>query len=326
VLGFLLLVLAGCGAVPVQPNPTRLEPAFASPCMPDMECGLLDRCADTDYRQCDGFVAAEGLRREISGRYGQLDFRAQPVRGRESNPVSLWHDIPLLVSDDDQGLVVNAFFEISRRSQAKMEVNKWLPYNPIWQDRSRAEGQEFLRPRYYAWSPAPGNYGALPRTWENVLEPDPLTGYPGDTDPIDVIDFGDTAAPTGLVAQVKVIGALGMIDGTDGQTDWKVCVINLADPRAQDIGDISDVDSVRRDQWGLFWRFYKTSTGNRQNFFYDPSNPGGFSADPVWLGAEQAALIVRNSAEAYRKLRSDCLNLRVDPPYWVPGCTVEGIP
>jgi len=243
----ILLVLSGCVSnPPVDENArTAITPAFASPCMPGTGCGLMDPCADWSYASCKGFSGVPNIRREVTGRFGQLDFRAQPARISDGEPISLWHDVPLLVSDDEDGLIVNAYFEISRGSQAKLELNKWAENNPIWQDRSVVSGQGFEHPRYYAWSPAPGNYGALPQTWENVFEPDSLTGYPGDTDPIDVIDFGERAAPLALLTQVKVIGALGMIDGTSMQTDWKICVINMADPRADEIDDISDIDQDR---------------------------------------------------------------------------------
>ncbi len=190
----------------------------------------------------------------------------------------------------------------------------------MWQDRKKVKDQNFKRPRYYAWSPAPGNYGALPRTWENVLEEDPVTGFPGDADPIDAVDVGSTPSPLGLVYQVKVIGALGMIDGTDLETDWKIFVINVKDPMAEKIKDISDVLQETRDQWGIFWRFYKTAKGLNENFFYDPKSLKKVNADPVWLGAAEARKIVLSSAAAYQKLVGECLNRKVKKPYWVPGC------
>ena len=323
----ILTTSTGCVSGPPENENSTLaiRPVFPSPCMPGADCGLMKSCADTDYVDCEGFAGAPGIRREVTGRFGQLDFRVQPVRVPDGEPASLWHDVPLVVSDDKNGLIVNAYFEISRGSQAKIELNKWVLNNPIWQDRKEVSGQSFQRPRYYGWSPAPGNYGALPRTWENVLEPDPRTGYLGDTDPIDVLDFGERAAPTGLLTRVKVIGALGMIDGTDMQTDWKICVINTEDPRAGEINDITDVDQDTLDQWAIFWRFYKSAAGLRQNFFYAPSTPGGFSADAEWLGAEDAARIVKISADSYRKLVDECLNWQVDPPYWLPGCPTEGV-
>ena len=306
---------------PALPENTTITPAFAPPCSSNGTCRELDSCADADFGRCQAFKGARGLRRVLSGSFGTLDFRAQTVRAKSEKPVSLWHDVPLIISDDEKGFVVNAFFEISRGTLAKVELNKWEPHNPMWQDRKKVKNQNFKRPRYYAWSPAPGNYGALPRTWENVLEDDPMTGFPGDTDPIDVIDVGSAASPLGLVYQVKVIGALGMIDGTDLETDWKIFVINMKDPMAGKITDISDVPEETRNQWGIFWRFYKTAKGLNENFFYDPKSLKKVNADPVWLGAKEARKIVLQSAAAYQKLLGECLNRKVKKPYWVPGCS-----
>jgi len=323
-LSAFLLVFSFSGvafsAAALSPRKTAVTPVFAPPCSSNGTCGELDSCADADFEQCKAFKTVTGMRRKLSGSFGRLDFRAQAVNAMSGKPVSLWHDVPLIVSDDEKGLVVNGFFEISRGTQAKIELNKWEPHNPMWQDRRKVRNQGFKRPRYYAWSPAPGNYGALPRTWENVLEDDPITGFPGDADPIDVIDVGLAASPLGLVYQVKVIGALGMIDGTDLETDWKIFVINIKDPEANRINDISDVPREIKNQWGIFWRFYKTTKGLDENFFYDPESATKVNADPVWLGATAARKIVLASAVAYQRLVGECLNRKVKKPYWVPGC------
>lgn len=323
----LLLLIAttlggfSCSRVPPRlGGKTHIAAVFASPCSATHACAALAPCADSGFDSCEAFEGVPGIRRNISGTLGRLDFRAQAVDVNTGAPVSLWHDVPLIVSDNEKGMVVNAFFEVSRGTHAKAELNKWEPHNPIWQDRKGVPGQDFKRPRYYAWSPAPGNYGALPRTWENVLEPDPITGFPGDTDPIDVVDVGSAPAPLGIVCQVKVIGALGMIDGTDLETDWKIYVINIKDPRAREINDISDVPQEIKDTWALFWRFYKTPRGLKENFFYAPGSPEGFTSDAFWLGADTARKIVRYSADAYQKLVSQCLNRNLRKPYWVPGC------
>jgi len=300
---------------------TAINPAFASPCSANGTCRELDPCADVDFGQCKEFKGVPGLRRDISGSVGTLAFRSQIVNTQNGKPVSLWHDVPLIVSYDGEGFVVNAFFEISRGTQAKMELNKWEPHNPIWQDRKKVKKQRFKRPRYYAWSPAPGNYGALPRTWENVLEEDPVTGFPGDADPMDVVDVGSAPCPLGLAYQVKVIGALGMIDGTDLETDWKIFVINVKDPQAEKIRDIFDVPEETRNQWGTFWRFYKTAKGLSENFFSDPKSLKKVNVRPVWLGAKEARKIVISAAAAYDKLVGECLNRKVKKPYWVPGCS-----
>lgn len=320
---FLIFSLSGVSfsGAPERSGNTAITPAFAPPCSADGTCRELDACADADFGRCKAFKGVSGLRRELSGLLGTLGFRSRTVNARNGKPVSLWHHVPLIVSDDENGLVVNAFFEVSKGTFAKVELNKWEPHNPMWQDRKKVKGQDFKRPRYYAWSPAPGNYGALPRTWENVLEADPLTGFVGDTDPIDVIDVGSAPSPLGLVYQVKVIGALGMIDGTDLETDWKIFVISVKDPMAEKITDISDVPEETRNQWGIFWRFYKTAKGLNENFFYDPKSLKKVNANPVWLGAKEARKIVLSSSAAYQKLVLECLNRKVKKPYWVPGCS-----
>ena len=319
-LGFSFSGVAFSNGPPLPEN-TTITPAFASPCSSNGTCRELDSCADAGFGRCQAFEGVQGLRRALSGAFGTLGFRAQTVKSKDGKPVSLWHDVPLIITDDEKGFVVNAFFEISKGTLAKVELNKWEPHNPMWQDRKKVKNQNFKRPRYYAWSPAPGNYGALPRTWENVLEDDPITGFPGDTDPIDVIDVGSAASPMGLVYQVKVVGALGMIDGTDLETDWKIFVINMKDPMAGKITDISDVPEETRNQWGIFWRFYKTAKGLNENFFYDPKSSKKVNADPVWLGAKAARKIVLQSAAAYQKLLGECLNRKIEKPYWVPGCS-----
>jgi len=310
-----------CATEQASPGKTAVKPAFAPPCSANGSCREMDSCADSDFGRCSAFKGVSGLRRMLSGSFGTLGFRAQTVNTQSGKPVSLWHDVPLVVTDDEKGLVVNAYFEISKGTQAKVELNKWKPHNPIWQDRRKVGNQDFKRPRYYAWSPAPGNYGALPRTWENVLEEDPVTGFPGDADPIDVVDVGSAPCPLGLVYQVRVIGALGMIDGTDLETDWKIFVINIKDPMAGKIKDISNVPEETRNQWGIFWRFYKTAKGLNENFFYDPESRKKVNADPVWLGAREARKIVLASAAAYEKLVGECLNRKVKKPYWIPGCS-----
>lgn len=62
----------------------------------------------------------------------------------------------------------------------------------------------------------------------------------GDNDPVDVVEIGSKALPTGTVTKVKVLGILAMID--DGELDWKVIAIDAADPLASSLNDIVDVE------------------------------------------------------------------------------------
>lgn len=47
-------------------------------------------------------------------------------------------------------------------------------------------------------------------------------------------------AKRGEVLQVKVLGAIALID--EGETDWKIIAIDIKDPVASKVNDISDVD------------------------------------------------------------------------------------
>ena len=49
-------------------------------------------------------------------------------------------------------------------------------------------------------------------------------------------------AKRGDVLEVKVLGLLAMID--DGETDWKVMVIDVNDPQAKDLNNLEDVERL----------------------------------------------------------------------------------
>lgn len=58
----------------------------------------------------------------------------------------------------------------------------------------------------------------------------------GDNDPLDVLEIGEQVARVGEVYPVKVLGALGMMDGGgDGEEfemDWKIIAVRASDPLA----------------------------------------------------------------------------------------------
>lgn len=89
--------------------------------------------------------------------------------------VSSFHDIPLF-ADQNNG-IYNMIVEVPRWTNAKMEISKDEPFNPIKQDVKRGR-LRFVRncfPHHgYIW-----NYGAFPqvRTSHRVPSPSPcLTG------------------------------------------------------------------------------------------------------------------------------------------------------
>ena len=54
--------------------------------------------------------------------------------------------------------------------------------------------------------------------------------------------FDGRVAKRGDVLEVKVLGLLAMID--DGETDWKVMVIDVNDPQAKDLNNLEDVERL----------------------------------------------------------------------------------
>lgn len=146
-----------------------------------------------------------------------------------------------------------------------MEIDTGSAHNPIIQDKTKQKA-----PRFYALDSLV-NYGALPQTYEDPDHKDVLTQLNGDGDPLDVCDISSTPRPTGAVYQVKVLGALAMIDG--GETDWKILAVRTDDPLAALVSDLGDTarvpDAVRRsmDEIRHWFRTYKVPEGKGENDF-----------------------------------------------------------
>ncbi|KAJ5813525.1 inorganic pyrophosphatase [Penicillium pulvis] len=138
--------------------------------------------------------------------------------------ISPWHDIPLFT--DDKCEILN------------MIISKGDRYNPIKQDISNG------RPRQLAdiapFQGYPCNYGALPQTWEDPNFIDTHTRLGGDDDPLDVCEIGSALGACGQVKKIKPLGAFALLD--EGQTDWKIVAVDIGDPLANELSDISDVE------------------------------------------------------------------------------------
>eukprot|EP00429_Kryptoperidinium_foliaceum_P104706 CAMPEP_0176240242 /NCGR_PEP_ID=MMETSP0121_2-20121125/29274_1 /TAXON_ID=160619 /ORGANISM="Kryptoperidinium foliaceum, Strain CCMP 1326" /LENGTH=275 /DNA_ID=CAMNT_0017579731 /DNA_START=119 /DNA_END=943 /DNA_ORIENTATION=+ len=146
--------------------------------------------------------------------------------------ISPWHDIPLHTGPDtpfEKWMVT----EIPKMTSAKYEAATSERWNPIAQDLRKG------RPRHYH-GPIFWNYGFLPQTWE---DPDVLheeLRVRGDNDPLDVVEIGGRAHRQGEVSRVRILGVLAMIDS--GELDWKVIAVDTADPLADVIHDIGDLE------------------------------------------------------------------------------------
>ncbi|KZO96439.1 inorganic diphosphatase [Calocera viscosa TUFC12733] len=178
--------------------------------------------------------------------------------------VSPFHDIPLFA--DQKAGILNMIVEVPRWTNAKMEISKEEPFNPIKQDIKKGK-LRFVRNVFpykgYIW-----NYGAFPQTWEDPNHTDPETQAKGDNDPLDVCEIGEQVGYTGQVKQVKVLGIMALLD--EGETDWKVLVIDVTDPLAAKLNDIDDVEKVlpglvrSTNEW---FRIYKIPDGKPENVF-----------------------------------------------------------
>ena len=153
--------------------------------------------------------------------------------------ISPFHDISLF--GHSSRYIFPAVIEISRHNIAKYEVSLEEPHNPIKQDvrSNKATGETELR--YYARFPL-FNYGMLPQTWENPYEKDPKLDLEGDGDPLDIIEIGANAVSCGSLLDIKILGALSLID--QGKADWKILCINNIDPLSQKIKTPSDIEKV----------------------------------------------------------------------------------
>ncbi|KAG2181019.1 hypothetical protein INT43_008601 [Umbelopsis isabellina] len=179
-------------------------------------------------------------------------------------PLSPFHDIPLFANAEKT--IFNMVVEIPRWTNGKLEISKEDALNPIKQDIKKGK-LRFVRNCFphkgYIW-----NYGALPQTWEDPNQINAETKARGDNDPIDVCEIGEQVAYPGQIKQVKVLGVMALLD--EGETDWKVLVIDVNDPLAPKLNDIEDVEKhlpglVRAtNEW---FRIYKIPDGKPENVF-----------------------------------------------------------
>jgi len=173
-------------------------------------------------------------------------------------------------------------------STAKNEIHKTLPYNPITQDTKKG------KLRFYKYHPEVGstcNYGALPQTWEDPDFRNKDTQRGGDNDPIDVLQINPRPCHVGEVYRVRVLGVLALLD--DDETDWKLIVVDEADPTTAAYRDIGDVPKEKVDALREWFRMYKTAEGKGENKF-------GLGERAMPRDYAQAA--IEETHEAWKKL------------------------
>ncbi|KAI9493943.1 inorganic pyrophosphatase [Zychaea mexicana] len=182
----------------------------------------------------------------------------------DGTPISPFHDVPLR-PDPSNNTVYNMVVEIPRGKNAKVEIDKETPLNPLYHDTNKHDELKYIA-NIYPHHGYPGNYGSIPQTWENPHVPYKKAGTKGgDNDPVDVIDIGMDSGYPGQVKQVKLLGGLLMID--DDFTDWKLIAIDINDERASRYNDISDVEENICKDIQHWYKVYKVPQGDDENKF-----------------------------------------------------------
>nr|CAB3265052.1 inorganic pyrophosphatase-like [Phallusia mammillata] len=199
---------------------------------------------------------------EERGKPNTLEYRI--FYKKDGKYISPFHDIPWLA--DPEKKIYNMVVEVPRWTNEKMEIATAEELNPIKQDVKKGM-LRYVANTYpykgYIW-----NYGTIPQTWEDPKHVDKSTNQTGDNDPIDVCEIGSRIANRGDVIQVKVLGVLAMID--EGETDWKIIAIDINDPDADKLNDITDVETLKpgylKDTRNWF-KVYKVADGKPLNSF-----------------------------------------------------------
>lgn len=218
-------------------------------------------------------------------------------KGPKGTPVSPFHDIPLYANSEKT--TFNMVVEVPRWSNAKMEITTSEKLNPIKQDIKKGKLRYVKNcfPHHgYIW-----NYGALPQTWEDPSHTDENTKCNGDNDPLDVCEIGHRVAKMGDVIEVKVLGTLALID--EGETDWKVMVIDVKDPLAEKLNDIADIEKEMPgfiENTFHWFRIYKVPDGKPENqfAFEDKPKDKAFALKVIEQTHEQWQKLMQGKADA----------------------------
>ncbi len=141
--------------------------------------------------------------------------------------MNIWHNInPKRITKDDFVAVI----EIEKGSKCKYEMDK-------------ETGMLKLDRILYTSTHYPANYGFIPRT------------YADDLDPLDVLVLCSEALHPMTSVRCYPIGVITMID--NGRYDEKIIAIPFHDPTYNGYKDISEIPSHIFDEMTHFFRVYK---------------------------------------------------------------------
>lgn len=179
--------------------------------------------------------------------------------------LSPWFDVPLR-PDPSARDVFSFVVEIPKGTNAKMEAALDEEFHPIKQDKNKDGSLRYIKHGDKLF-----NYGFLPQTWEDPrvsTYDDDGTGYPGDGDPIDAVELGETVAAMGEIKKVKVVGALALLD--EREMDWKVLVVDVNHPAANLIQAVEDIEEHfpgAMEAVRTWYKVYKVADGKAENSY-----------------------------------------------------------
>ncbi len=126
--------------------------------------------------------------------------------------------------------IIEAIIEIPMGTQNKYEVDK---------EKNRIKLNRVL----YSKMTYPAEYGFIEKTLAE------------DGDPLDILVLATTQTFPGCIVDARVVGYLDMYDS--GERDQKIIAVVNADPRFEDINDISDIKNLQLREIKLFFENYK---------------------------------------------------------------------
>ncbi len=126
--------------------------------------------------------------------------------------------------------IVEAIVEIPMGTQNKYEVDK---------QKNRIKLNRVL----YSKMTYPAEYGFIDKTLAE------------DNDPLDILVLATTKTFPGCIVDARVIGYLDMIDS--GDHDQKIIAVVDADPRFDDLEEITDMKELQLKEIKLFFSNYK---------------------------------------------------------------------
>jgi inorganic pyrophosphatase len=147
---------------------------------------------------------------------------------------NLWHETPL---GDDVPKKFNAVIEIPKGSHNKYEIDKKTGLIAL--DRAN-----------YSSHPYPFDYGFAPQTlWL-------------DDDPLDVVVLSTFPLHPGVLARVRPVAIMEMIDG--GYSDDKIIAVPVDDKRWEKVSDLKDINEHTLKEIEHFFETYKTLKGGEE--------------------------------------------------------------